>query len=60
MKTAVRIGKIKPRHRKGEGPIGYVRRVKYLQVHAELTAWKASIELAGGNAEAALRDEVSR
>lgn len=58
MSTHVRIGKINPRHRKGEGPIGYVRRVKYLQVHAELTALKASMILDGGRTEAKLRGEA--
>lgn len=50
-----RVGRVKPKRRAGEGPITYVRRVKYLQVHAELTAFKASLLLDGGRVEEKLR-----
>lgn len=58
MNPHIRISKIKPFRLKGERARDYIVRTKYLQVHAELTAWKASQVLDGGNAEAKLRGEA--
>ncbi|UYQ71014.1 hypothetical protein OF122_13190 [Pelagibacterium flavum] len=58
MSTHTRIGKVRPFRLKGERARDYIVRTKYLQVHADLTAWKASQVLDGGHTEAKLRGET--
>lgn len=58
MSTHTRIGKVRPFRLKGERARDYIVRTRYLQVHAELTALKASMILDGGRTEARLRGEA--
>lgn len=41
--STIRAASIKPKRRKGEGPVTYLQRTRYLQKVAELTAYKASL-----------------
>ena len=54
----IRLDSIKPKRRRGDGTVTYMRRTKFLQMTADLTAWQASLVLDGGHAEAKLRGDA--